>query len=190
MMVLGVILLMVAVWWIHWTSFPKTVIENGVEVPYIVGNFNWVPRGWQYKVIGYLAAFAASQLLLAGAAIAWVLNEKMTWARAAFTGLLAWIELVMIFGMVPSEWLNLAQTDLDWSKQKIFLTIPPWLVLGNEASISYANVKDAISMGYHLVMLGVGAVFAYQIQGISKPSTKVEKPKVSPYGRPLVKGGG
>lgn len=190
MMLVGTLLLTVAVIWIHFSSLPKTVITDGVEAPLVVNYFNWIPRAWYWKTLGYLGAFAASQLLIGGAAIAWVLGQRMTWARASFTAFLAWIELVIIYGIVPSEWLNLSQTDLDWSPQKIALTIPPWLILGNEVSLSFAALKDVISGAYHGVMLGAGALFALRVQQINKPRKVVDKPvPVSPYGRPLIRGG-
>ncbi|MGH8928054.1 MAG: hypothetical protein ACRDWH_06865 [Acidimicrobiia bacterium] len=189
MLVPGAFLLILAVWWIHHSSFPKSTVTDGNEVPLVVDYFNWVPRGWFWKSLGYLAAFTASQLMLGGAMLAFVLGEKMTWARAAFAAWLVWIEFVLIFGIVPSEWLNLSQTDLDWSPQKVFVTIPAWLMLGNEVSISYAALKDIISGGYHVAVLGGAAVFAYRIQGINKPKAPVAKPTpVSPYGRPLIRG--
>ena len=52
----------VAVIWVHYSSFPRTRIENGVAVPVVVDYFNWIPRGWFWKSLGFLAAFAASQL--------------------------------------------------------------------------------------------------------------------------------
>jgi hypothetical protein len=190
-LVAGTVLLVVAVWWVHYAGFPRTIVVDGVEQPLVVDYFNWVPRGWLPKSLGYLAAFGASQLLLGGAGIAFVLGRRMTWARAAFAAWLAWIELVLLFGIVPSEWLNLSQTDLDWSRERIAVSIPAWLVLGNQVDISLAALKDAISGGYHLVMLGAAAVFAYKLQDVGKARPAVaEKPKISPYGRPLVKGEG
>ena len=190
MLVAGSLLLIVAIIWVHYSSFPRTRFEGGVESPVVVDYFNWIPRGWLWKSLGFLAAFAASQLLLAGAAFAWVLGERMTWSRATFVAWLVWIEFVLIFGMVPSEWLNLSQTDLDWSPQKIFVTFPSWLMLGNEVSISYAALKDIVSIGYHNVVIAGAIIFAYRIQGISKPRKAPERPApVSPYGRPLITGG-
>lgn len=188
----GLILLVVAVWWVHFSSFPETEVVDGVEVAVVLDVFDWVPRGWFWKSLGYLAAFAASQLLLAGAALLWVLNQKMTWARAVFAAFLSWIELVIIFGIVPSEWLNLAQTDLDWSSQRVALTIPPFLVLGNEVEISFAVVKDMISMGWHLVTIPAVAIFALQVQKMYKgrPASADKPAPRSPYGRPLVRGDG
>ncbi len=190
LLLLGIFTLVLAVWWIHYSSFPQTEVIDGKTVPKVLDQFNWVPRGVLWKGLGYLAAFAASQMLLGGAVFVWVLNQKMTWARASFAAFLTWIELVMIFAMVPSEWLNYAQTDLDWSRQRIALSVPPLLVLGNEVEISYAVIKDSISMGYHIVMLGVGGVFALQVQKIKegRPAGAEKPEKKSPYGRPLVKG--
>lgn len=192
MLVVGTVLMVVAVWWVHYSSFPLTEVVDGETQPVVLGEFNWVPRGWLWKSLGYLAAFGASQLLVVGAALAFVLGRPMTWARAAFAAFLAWIELVVIFGIVPSEWLNLSQTDLNWSSQRVALTIPPILVLGNQVDISLAVVKDMISMGYNLTMLGAGAVFAYKLQQMRKgrPPAAEKPAATSPYGRPLIRGGG
>jgi hypothetical protein len=64
--------------------------------------------------------------------------------------------------------------------------------LGNDVEVSYAAIKDSVSMGYHLVMLGFGAVFAIQLQKIKegRPASAAPVEQKSPYGRPLVKGDG
>lgn len=180
---LGFVALVVGVIWIHYSSLASG--EDG-------GIFDWIPRGAIWKGLGYLVVFAASQMLIIGALFIWVLNQRMTWARALFAAFISWIELVIIFGMVPSEWLNFAQTDLDWSSQRVALTIPPVLVLGNDVQLSYAAIKDSISMGYHLVMLGAAAVFVLQLQKIKKgpPASADKAPPRSPYGRPLIRGEG
>lgn len=187
----GFVVLVVAVLLIHYSSFPETQFTDGVESPVVLGEFNWVPRGWIYKGIGYLLALGASQLLLGGAALAFLLGRPMTWARAAFAATVVWMELVLVFGMVPSEWLNLSQTDLDWSTQRVAFTMPRWIVLGNDVDISYAVFKDSISMGYNLMMLVLGGVIAYKWSQITGKRTEAEKKqaeKISPYGRPLVRG--
>jgi hypothetical protein len=114
----------------------------------------------------------------------------MTWARATVAAFIAWMALVFYFGMVPSEWLNFAQTDLDWSSQRVALTIPPILVLGNTVEISWAVIKDSIQMGYSLGILGFAAVLAIQIQKMKegRPPSAAPVEKKSPYGRPLVRG--
>jgi hypothetical protein len=190
LLLLGVLGLVVGVVWIHWSSLPETELINGVDVAVTVDYLNWFPRGTFWMGVGYLIVLGATTMTLVGAMFLWVLNQRMTWARATIAGMISWLTLLFFFGMVPSEWLNFAQTQLEWSSQRVALVIPPILVLGNTIEISYAVLKDSISMGYHIVMLGVGAVFAIQLQKIKEgrpPSAKVAERK-SPYGRPLVKG--
>ncbi|HEX6301879.1 MAG TPA: hypothetical protein VF148_15580 [Acidimicrobiia bacterium] len=190
LLILGLLGLVLGVVWIHWSSFPQTELVDGVETPVVLDTLNWFPRGTIWKGIGYLIVLGATTMGLVGATLLWVLNQKMTWARATVAALIAWLTLVFFFGMVPSEWLNYAQTDLDWSSQRVALAIPPFLVLGNTVEISWAVVKDSISMGYHIVMLVVAAVLALQIQKIKegRPASAAPVEKTSPYGRPLVKG--
>lgn len=190
LLIAGLLGLIIGVWWTHYASFPKTAIVNGVDTPVVVDYFGWVPRGKFWKALGYVIAFGGSQMMLAGAAMRWVLNEKMTWARAAFAAWISWIEMVLIFGIVPSEWLNFSQTDLDWSKEKIFVTVPSFLVLGNELKISMAAIKDSIAIGWDVVLLTGVALFAVKTQQLGKARPPVpKKTKISPYGRPLAREG-
>ena len=190
LLLVGFLGLVLGVIWIHWSSLPKTEVVDGVTMPVVVDYLNWWPRGTMWKGVGYLVVLGATTLMIVGALFLWVLNQKMTWARATVAAMIAWVALVFYFGMVPSEWLNFAQTDLDWSSQRIAFIIPPVLVLGNEVEISYAVIKDAISAGYHAVLLGGAAVLAIQIQKIKegRPASAAPVEKKSPYGRPLVKG--
>lgn len=186
----GALLMPIAIIVVHNAGLPTEEVDPDKIFNALIPQNIWV------KGLGYLMAFAASQLMVAGAALLWLLNQRMTWARAAFGAFLAWIELVIIFGIVPSEWLNFSQTDLNWSFQRpvplAFLDpIPPWLLLGNEVTVSLGAIKDAISGTYNLVMLVVAGVFAYQVQQIGKPRPASAAPAepVSPYGRPLVRRG-
>ena len=192
LLVLGTLLMGVAVVWVHYAGLPLQEFMDGDFVPLVVepAIFNEIPRGWLPKSLGYLAAFGASQMMVIGAFFVWVLNKPMTWARASIAATLTWMELVIIFGIVPSEWLNLSQTDLDWSPQRVAFDIPSWLILGNDVSISFAAIKDAISAGYNTGLLVAAPVFAIMIQKMKdgRPAkAAVEAPK-SPYGRTLRKG--
>jgi len=190
LLTLGVLGLVIGVVWIHWSSIPQTELVDGVDVAVTVDFLNWFPRGPIWLGVGYLIVLGATTLALIGAIFLWVLNQRMTWARATVAAMITWLALLFFFGIVPSEWLTYAQTELDWSSQRVALVIPPVLVLGNTIEISYAVLKDSISMGYHLVMLGLGAVLGIQIQKIKEgrpPGVKPAEQK-SPYGRPLVKG--
>ena len=188
-LLVGTLLLAVGVVIAHYSLFPETELIDGVDVPLQVDYLGWIPRGWEWVTLGQLIAFGGSQLMVIGSLFLWFIGRKLTWARATFGAFIAWIELVLYFGVVPSEWLNLTQGPLEFTAQRIAFTIPPWLVLGNEVEISYSAIKDAISGGYNTVMLGVAFVFAYKLQdwGKKKPQAAGEQ-KESVYGRPLVKG--
>lgn len=190
MLILGFLGLVIGVIWIHWSQLPQTEVVDGQTVPVTVDYLNWWPRGSLWKGLGYLVILGATTMTLVGAAFLWVLNQTMTWARATFAAFIAFTALVFYFGMVPSEWLNFAQTDLDWSNQRTALTIPPFLVLGNTVEISWAMIKDSIQMGYSLGMLAFAGVLTIQIQKMKegRPASAAPAEKKSPYGRPLVKG--
>ena len=190
LLVLGVLGMVVGVVWIHWSSLPETQLIDGVDVLVTVDYLNWFPRGTVWLGVGYLIVLGAATLALVGAVFVWVLNQRMTWARATVAAMISWLALLFFFGIVPSEWLTFAQTELEWSSQRVALVIPPILVLGNTIEISYAVLKDSISMGYHLAMLGLGVVLGIQIQKIKdgRPASAQPIEPKSPYGRPLVKG--
>lgn len=187
LLIAGTVLMVVAVFAVHEFGRPAEQLAGSP----ISGVLEALPHSaLKYvKALGYLLAFAASQMLLAGSAIIWVLNQPMTWARATFAAFLSWMELVMLFGIVPSEWLNFSQTDLEWSFQDVIFQIPPFLVLGNEVEITTGFLKDAISGGYNVTMLALAGVFAYQLQRIKegRPSSAQPETPLSPYGRPLVR---
>lgn len=191
LLIAGLIGLVIGVIWIHWSSIPRTELVEGVETPVVVDYLNWFPRGTLWKGIGYLIVLGATTFTLLGAVFLLVLNQPMTWARAAVAAVITWIALVFYFGMVPSEWLNYAQTDLNWSSQRVALSIPPVVMLGNQVDLSFAAIKDSIQMGYSLGLLGAAAVLGIQIQRMreGKPA-QAKAEKISPYGRPLVRGEG
>lgn len=188
-LIVGTLLLVVGIVVAHYAGFPSSEVVGGETVPVDVDTLGWIPRGWQWVTLAQAVAFAGSQLILGGAVLLWVLHRDMTWVRASFAAWLLWIELVLLFGVVPSEWLNLTQGPLGMTRQRVAFAIPSWLVLGNEVELSFATIKDAVSGAYNTIMLGVVIVFAYKVQAIArKPVIAEPVVRTSPYGRPLVKG--
>ena len=69
----------------------------------------------------------------------------MTWARSAvgaglFTGL-----MIILFGVIPNEWLTYTQAVWEWTDQKVWVKIPTNLLGGNEVNLSAAVFKDVIA---------------------------------------------
>ncbi len=160
--------------------------EAIVTPDFLRDSFLNMPR-WLPVTFGQITAVAGSQFVTLGAFLVWVTGRPMTWTRAGFATFLTWYQLILFYGIIPSEWLNLTQGPLGWTSQKIFFTVPPWLVLNNDVEISFAVLKDAISGGYHAVVLGLGILVAYKIQGFGLGAPQPKPEIASPYGRPLSK---
>jgi hypothetical protein len=165
----------------HFTNLPTEDAMGNEVLPDI-------PRGWVLYTLGQLTAVAGSQIIVIAAAFAWVWDRPLTWVRAAFASLLGWFQLVLYFGIIPSEMLNLAQGPLEWTSRTAF-TIPPWLVLNNEVSISWLTIKDALVAGYYTNAFIVLIVGVYMAQvWIKKRADAAPVVELSRYGRPLRKG--
>lgn len=143
---------------------------------------------WVIPTSGQVVALIGSQVLFAGIVIGWILYRPLTWSRATVAALLTTLEMLILFGVVPNQWLALTQGTFEWTGQKIAFTLPKWLVLNNDVSISYGVIKDVVSGGYSALMLGMVAVTAYQLQERTKRKDAPKPPRFSSYGRPLVGG--
>ncbi len=189
---LGTVMLIVGVAIAHFTDLP---LQDSVGRDI----YSWIPRCaffendpnacWALPYTGMGIAFLGSQIAMAAMVYGWIYERPMTWALATVAAFLFTLEMMILFGIVPNQWLNLTQGTLEWTHQKIAFTIPRWLVLNNDVSISYGVLKDAISGGYSAGVLGGVAVAAYQIQERSKRKGEPIPPTSSVYGRPVVKGG-
>ncbi len=144
---------------------------------------------WIIPTTGQAIAFVGSQILLGAIIFGWIYGKPMTWAGATVAALVFTVEMLLLFGVVPNQWLTLTQGTFEWTGQKIAFTLPKWLVLNNDVSISYGVIKDVVSGGYSATLLGAIAVGMYQIQERGKKGAVPKPQPVSTYGRPLVKGG-
>ena len=94
----------------------------------------------------------------------------------------------LIFGVLPSEWLNLSQGPLEWTNQREFINFPPILFLGNEIGMSLGALKDIIQLGISGGALVTAFVVGYLIQDINEAKER-GKTRVSDYGKQVVKVG-
>jgi hypothetical protein len=188
---LGTLLLAVGVAINHFTGLPDV---DSVGRPI----YDWIPRCapfendparcWVLPYTGMGIALLGSQIAMAAIWFGWIYERTLTWALATLAAFLFTLEMLILLGMVPNQWLNLAQGTLEWSGQRTALTIPKWLVLNNNVEISYGVLKDVISGGWSATVLGGVAVTAYQLQERAKRKGQPAQPTSSPYGRPVVKG--
>lgn len=145
-----------------------------------------VPRGWLPVTIAQSMAIGGVLILMAGIWFAHIHLRKLTWSIAMLGALLFSALMLILFAVIPNQFLTLAQGPLDWTSQKVFVTIPAFLVLGNEVAISYAALKDILLQGWVGTLLIGIPVLMYQIQEHSKKNKNAPPPTpVSDYGRPL-----
>lgn len=144
-----------------------------------------VPRGWVLVTLAQLVALGGVLVAMAGVALGWIHGRTLTWARAMLGALLFSGLMFIIFAVVPNQFLTLAQATLEWTPQKIFITIPLILVLNNDVSVSYSALKDMISAGYAATMLILVPVVMYKWQVRSQKADTPKPTPVSDYGRPL-----
>jgi len=183
---IGGVLAILGALWAHFTGLPE-LDDVGREL------YPSLPRGWVPVLIGQLVSLGGVLVAMAGIAVAFLLDKPMTWARAAvgaflFTGL-----MMILFGIVPNEWLTYTQAEWEWTDQKLWVTIPASLIGGNDVSISAAAFKDIVAGTYALVVTaGVGAaMIAWQkrdeIRASREAKRKARGGGKSAYGRPLQK---
>lgn len=179
--VLGAVTALAGALLAHFTGLPP-VDSIGQEL------YPSIPRGWVFESIGQIISLTGGLLILAGITLAFLYQREMTWARASIGAFVFTTLMMILFGIIPNEWLTLAQSDLEWTPQRVLFTIPPGLVRGSEIDISLAAVKDMISGGYAVGAVGGVAVAMYQWQERTKRRATAPPPQpVSRYGRPLTK---
>lgn len=143
------------------------------------------PRGWVPALIAQTIALGGVLLAMAGIALAFLYKRQLTWARAMLGALLFAALMFVLFAIIPNQMLTIFQSTLEWTPQKIFFTVPSWLVLGNDLSISYAALKDMIVAGYVTTLLIALPVVMYQWQERAKKADEPKPEPVSNYGRPM-----
>jgi hypothetical protein len=179
--VIGVVTLVIGFMWAHFTGLSE-LDDLGREI------YPAFPRGWQWELLGQVVALGGALLAMAGATLAFLYDRPVTWARASlgaalFTGL-----MMILYGIIPNQWLTLTQAVWEWTPQKTVFQVPESLVLGNELKLSAAAVKDIVSGTYVVVVTGVIAVAMYKWQERQKKLASGPPPTpVSPYGRPMTK---
>ncbi len=195
-LVIGLILAIGGALWAHFASLPE-LDDFGREL------YPHIPRGWEgwlSKLIGQLVAMTGTLLAMGGIALAFLYEKKMTWARSAIGALLFTALTMILFGVIPNEWLTYTQAEWEWTDQKLWigtnetavLRFPAALIGGNELNISAAAFKDIISGTYTLVATGgiAVAMIAWQRRDeirANREKKKASTENVSVYGRPLQK---
>jgi len=148
---------------------------------------------WPGMNQAFIASFVAT-LVLALAIIPYgkrrPVDKPLTWGDALLGSTYIFGLLFLAFGMVPHQWIDHADKDLGWSKDKLIYgpggILKPESAGGwNPITLQYEALRDIVVVLIHLVLFGLFIFIAvwWQKRGDVKPK---ELP-TSTYGRPLVK---
>jgi hypothetical protein len=117
-------------------------------------------------------------------------GAPFSWGEALLGSTYIFGVLFLAFGIVPHQWIDHADKDLGWSRDKLLFgpggILKPESAGGwNPITLQYQAVRDIIVVVIHLVFIGLYMYLAiwWQKRGEAKPK---ELP-TSTYGRPLVK---
>ena len=117
-------------------------------------------------------------------------DRKATWGEAVLGAAYVFAVLFLAFGVVPHQWIDHADKDLGWRKDKLvyglFNILKPDTVGGSfPITISYEVIRDIIVVVIHVYYIGL---MIYLFSWWQKRGEVVKKEIVtSTYGRPLVR---
>ena len=120
-------------------------------------------------------------------------GRPVSWGEAMAGSVYVFFAMFLAFGVVPHQFIDHADKELGWRKDKLLLG--PFDVLKPEAfggsfpvTISYEAVRDIVVIVIHVYFIGLMIyLFAWwQKRGERTTATAIE---TSSYGRPLVRKG-
>jgi hypothetical protein len=144
-----------------------------------------IPRGWVVVLIVQLIALSGVLIAMAGITIGFIWNRPLTWARAMLGALLFTGLMFVLFAVIPNQFLTLTQSTLEWTPQKVFITVPAAVVMNNHVAISYSALKDMIAAGYVTTLIIAIPVLMWWWQGREDRASQPKPTPVSNYGRPM-----
>ena len=117
-------------------------------------------------------------------------DRKATWGEAMFGSAYVFLVLFLAFGVVPHQWIDHADKDLGWRKDK--LVYGPFDILKSDTiggnfpiTISYEAIRDIIVVVIHVYYIGL---MVYLFSWWQKRGEVVTKEvATSTYGSPLMK---
>jgi hypothetical protein len=151
-----------------------------------------------------VALIASVLILAAGVAICFFVGNRrppgtpVTWGEALVGSTFIFGLMLLAYGIVPNQWLSLADTKLLWRPDKILLAVSSEGVkFGQDAVaiggrgrivVTYQALRDIIAAGIYVVMLVLHVLLwtKFQKRG-RRPAEGGAVERTSLFGRPLVK---
>lgn len=138
-------------------------------------------------MVSFVAATLVALVLTAG--IVWYMKRRpvgtpLTWGEAMFAATYVFFLFFWAYGVVPNQWLLLA--DNEWSWRSDMLVVGPGEVLTYlPFEVTYVVVRDLIAIAIYGIVLVANVVLWMMWQGRGKE--KGVEIETSRFGRPLVR---
>jgi len=178
LVVIGLVVSIGGSYLVHMTEAPE-VDELGRAL------YPSIPRGWVVVLIAQVVALSGVLIAMAGVTIGFIWGRPLTWARAMLGALLFTGLMFILFAVIPNQFLTLTQSTLEWTPQKVFITVPAAVVMNNHVAISYSALKDMIAAGYVTTLIFAIPVAMWWWQGREERASQPKPTPVSNYGRPM-----
>jgi len=117
-------------------------------------------------------------------------GTPVTWGEAMVGTVYVFFAMFLAFGVVPHQWIDHADKELGWRKDKLLFgpgnILKPKVEGGNfPFTVSYEALRDIIVVVIHVVLIGL---MIYLFSWWQKRGQVADKElETSTYGRPLVK---
>lgn len=156
---------------------------------------DWAPLEWPGVNMAFLLSFFGT-IALTLAVIPYgkrrPVGKPVSWGEAMIGAFYAFAVLLLGFGICPNQWINHADRNLDWTRDRHI--VGPGGILRSQAdggwfpfTLQYEAVRDIVVVIIHVIFFGLFIfIFSWwQKRGTAvKPGTEIE---TSSFGRPLVK---
>ena len=119
-------------------------------------------------------------------------GKPLSWGEAMIASVYAFGVMFLAFGVAPHQWIDHADKNLGWTKDKIiygpFGILKPQSAGGwNPITLQYEAVRDIVVVLIHVVFFGLIIFIWGWWQKRGQRAATTTEVATSSYGRPLVK---
>jgi len=150
---------------------------------------------WPGMNVAFLTSFIAA-IVLTLAVIPWgkrrPVGKPLSWGEAMIGSVYAFGVMFLAFGIVPHQWIDHADKNLGWHKDK--LVFGPGGILKPKAdggwfplTLQYEAVRDTVVVIIHVYYFGLLMFLWSKWQKRGQAPAAGTEIETSAYGRPLVK---
>ncbi|HZJ27410.1 MAG TPA: hypothetical protein VFF40_10450 [Acidimicrobiia bacterium] len=81
--------------------------------------------------------------------------EPATWAQCMAGAVGVFAMFLVVYAIVPNEWLNFANAHLVWSSDKFVITHNQWATNLPPIDFPYSALRDSVAAGIYIVFFGL-----------------------------------